>query len=441
MGARWLLAALLAGMALADATPVLAAGTPAVVLRARASRSLDEVLAILAVHDGPLPEGERDVVRRALALTPSSRPELRERLEARLALTDTRLARKQPFRYAGMRALRPYASPFHVAALLPDEGDYADYAAVLRQAIVAGLATSSVPLDLVSYGTGDDDAPRAAAALDSAVQRCDIVVGELLSVPTRALATATRFMGVPLVSPSATDESIGRIGPAVFQVGPTRGERGVALARAMLAGAARKYAVVASQESMRGALVRGFVAEADTLGAKLVRREPYAAGTSDFRMIARSVRAAGAEVLLWDGEGREGEALVRALASEGVNVQLCGDERLAPEQFHNPARSLLDGVVFVGEDWRLPAPVHAMLDSLARARDSKPGALWIRGYLAGRRIAAVIDAGARTPGELSRGLQHRDPASRASGMLDCELDGATLPLFVVQRGRAVEWKP
>ena len=434
---------LLALVCLLLVAPVVAtaANTPSVAQRARAARSLDDVLTLLFAVPGPLAQGEREVVQRAIALTPSSRNELRSRLEARALLADSRAAKKVGRTRAELLAVRPYASPFRVAALLPDSGDYRDYGDAMRHALAAGLATSRLPLDLVAHGTGDDDAPRTADALAAASQECGLVVGELLSVSTRALATATRFMGVPLVSPSATDESIGRIGPNVFQVGPAQRERALVLARAMFAGKAQRYAVVASQSAMRGELVRAFCAEADSLGAKLVRREPYGSGTLDFRMFARSVRAAGAEVVLWDGEPREAEALVRALATEGVGVKLCGGDNLAPDQYHSGARMLLEGVIYVGEDWRLMPPAQATLDSLARAAGDKPGALWTRGWLAGRRIAAAIDAGARTPGELAAQLRHRDGALRAAGMLDCALDGARLPVYVVKRGKAVEWRP
>ena len=418
------------------------AGLPPELERLRKSRSLEELLTALYAAPAPLEVGERELVTRALELTPPERAELRARLQSRLALAALASPRKHSKEPIASRAelmsSRPYASPFRVAALLPDRGDYADYGAQVRGGLAAGLATSQVPLDLWSCGTGDDDAPRAAAALDSAAKRCAIVVGELLSVPTRALATASRFMGLPLVSPSATDESIGRIGPAVFQVGPASRERAQVLANSVLAGKARRVAVVASSRAMDSEFVRSFVAEAESLAGRIVRRDAYASGALEFRSTARAVKASGAEVLLWDGESREAEALVRALAAEGVSVRICGGEALAPEQFHAGARTWFEGVTYVAEDWKLTAPQQAWLDSLARGAGSKAGPLWTRGFLAGRRIAAAIDAGARAPGELAAALRHRESTMREAGMLEVTFEGARLPVYGVQRGKAVE---
>ena len=51
-----------------------------------------------------------------------------------------------------------------------------------------------------------------AAALDSALETSGVVVGELLSVPTVSLATGARIARAVLVSPTATDESVGAVG-------------------------------------------------------------------------------------------------------------------------------------------------------------------------------------------------------------------------------------
>jgi len=95
-------------------------------------------------------------------------------------------------------------------------------------------------------------------------------------------------------------------------------------------------------------------------------------------------------------------------------------------------------VTYVADDWRL-APAHqAVVDSLAQARGERSGALWTRGFLAGRRLADAVAAGARTPSELAARLRHGDSRLRAAGFLDCTRDSATLPVWTVQRGKPVE---
>ena len=68
----------------------------------------------------------------------------------------------------------------------------------------------------------------------------------------------------------------------------------------------------------------------------------------------------------------------------------------------------------------------------------------MRGYLAGRFIAAAVRQGSLCPEELAASLaarvEHADgePALR---FLDCTAEGATLPVYAVTRGRSVAAQP
>jgi ABC-type branched-subunit amino acid transport system substrate-binding protein len=273
------------------------------------------------------------------------------------------------------------------------------------------------------------------------VKRCDIIVGELLSQPTLSLATAATATGMTLVSPTATDERIGRVGPQVFQVGPGPVARARALAEVVLGVSARSVAVVGSAAGIKSAFADAFVAEAKARGGRVARREAARTGGSDVVQQAQGLKASGADVLFWDGATRDLEALVRALATEGASLRVCGGPTLAPDGMRASVRPLLEGVTWVAEDWKLDPRARAYVDSAAGVAGSRPGSLWTRGFLAGRAIAAAIDAGARCAPEVAARLRNHDAALAAVGLLESERAGATLPVFVVQRGKVVSAAP
>ncbi len=401
---------------------------------------LDDLLWLLRLPPASTGESELALVDAALARAPAGRGQLRQRLLARRAAAAP--ARRGDPPLPLLDGLRPWASVFRVASLLPDSGDYAGHTRILRAALAAGLRARRPPggrtIALDTLGTGDSDPARAAALFEEATARSDLVVGELLSVPTQALATAAVARGVVLVSPTATDERIGRIGPRVFQVGPGAGARARALAEAVLGGAPRAVAIVGSAAGIRGAFAHAFAAEVAARGGRVVRREPARRLGTEAARQAASIKASGAEVLLWDGPARDAETLVRALAGEGAAVRICGGPALAPEGMRPSARGLFEGVTWVADDWRLPAAERARVDSLAAATGTPSGSLWTRGYLVGRLIAAAIGGGARTPNELARALRATDSTLAAGNVLDATREGATLPVFVVRNGRAVE---
>jgi ABC-type branched-subunit amino acid transport system substrate-binding protein len=420
--------------------PVSAERTRAIAAWAR-SADLDALLRLLRYDSAQLGPDEKPIAEAALQRTPAARADLHRRLEARRDLVDARAGRKGARNVADIEALRPHQSIWRIGVLLPDRGDYAGYAASVLAALEAGLAYghgAAGPFTLEFHGTGDAEPARAAAALDTAAATCGVIVGELLSEPTFALAAGTRIAGLPLVSPTATDEAIGSAGPAVFQVGPANAQRGAELVRALLADKPRKVAILTSSGAAKGPLVGSFAAAAESLGATIVRRDTYAPGTTDFRTLARAIRTFGAEVLFWDGDTREAVLLLRQLGADGISVRVCGGTALAPEQFHAGEKVLIEGVTYVADDWRLAPAQQSVVDSLAQSRGEHAGALWTRGFLAGRRIADAVAAGARTPSELAARLRHRDANLRAAGFLDCTQDSATIPVWTVQRGKPVE---
>lgn len=405
---------------------------------------LADLLFVLRRPPEQLGAAEGGLLRAALGRVPAPRQALRERLEARLArVAPSRAPRDLAARLALRPVLDPRASVFRLGLLLPDSGDYAAYGVAVRAGVEAALADANSvslrPVETWNWPTGDDEPARAARAADSAAAAAGAVIGPLLSVPSFAAAGALAARGTPLLSPTATDETLGLAGNAVFQVGPSGARRGVALAGAALA-AGRRVAMLTDGDYESAALARGFVASAAAAGADIVWRGTYAAGHPDFRAIARDIKASQADVLFWDGEPRDGAQALRALSREGARLQVCGGEALAPERHHADARPLLEGALWVDEDWSLPRGIQGRLDSLATALgEERAGSLYVRGYLSGRFVCAAVLAGALDPAEIAGFLAARRdslPGPQRAGFLDCAREGARLRVHAVQKGRS-----
>ena len=398
----------------------------------------DDLAWLLRRPAGSLGALEVPLVDAALARTSAERTERRQRWLARRAFVAPRQLKRGEVPLPALTALRPEASVFTVGSLLPDSGEYAGYSRAVRAALAEGLRhgrpAGAHALKLDTLGTGDSDPARLAEGYARLASRCDVIVGELLSVPTLSLATAANAAGVVVVSPTATDERIGGMGPRVFAVGPGPRERARALADAVLGRDAVSAAISGSATGVQGAFADAFADEVVARGGRIVRREAVRTQPGELTQQVGSLKASGASVLFWDGPARDAEGLLRLLAGEGVSLRLCGGPALAPEGMRANVRPLLEGVAWVVDDWRLAEPMRAHLDSVARAGGGKPGSLWTRGFIAGHAIAAAVDRGARTPGEISEILRGRAPAAT----LDPALTASTLPVYVVKNGRAQE---
>jgi ABC-type branched-subunit amino acid transport system substrate-binding protein len=431
---------------LAAATPGADRDRALIAWAARAS--LAELMFVLRRPPSDLAGPEARLVRAALDRAPASRKALRRRLGLRLAMADPAGAKQAWADWARGGAAppaRPRASVFRVGALLPDRGDYESYGQDLRIGLEAGFAhhnsMAALPIELVTRATGAGEPARVAAALDSAADESGVLVGELLSVPTIALATGARLLEVPLISPTATDEDVGTVGTAVFQVGPSGLQRGRSLARSVIDSGPGRVGILVSNRNETDSFARGFAALAESLGATIVWRETYATGNLSFREASRAIKSKGVQILFWDGDPREVEALVRQLARDKVSVRMCGGSDLDPTAHHAATRALLEGVQFVGFDWVLAPSSRVVLDSLVATR-GEPAANRVHaaGYLAARLIGSAVANGALCPEELSAALEQRvgkDPYLAQRGFFDWAPEEADLVVYVVRGGRAV----
>lgn len=416
-------------------------------LRGWADRaSLADLMFVLRHDASALGAAEPSLVRAALQRCPADRAALRARLQLRLALCDPARSRKEQGTLTDLvpsLPVRPRGSVYRIGVLVPDSGSYVGYGrAVLAGLTAALLDANSVThytVSLDTWGTGDDRPAHAARAADSAAATCGALVGELLSVPTYAVASTARLLGVPVVSPTATDEELGDVSSAVFQIGPSGARRGELLAKSLLATGVRRVGVLVDEDRAGESFNTGFAAAMKKGGAEVAWSATYPSG--DFRNAMRGIEARKLEALFWDGDHRDASALLRALAREQVSLKLVGGESLSPEQAHSDVKLLLEGVRYVGEDWTLPVGIKARLDSLAQANgDERAGSLYVRGYLAGRLLCDAPRAGALAPEEVTEYLRGRldtNPIAAARGFLDCVGLGAQLPVFVVQRGKSV----
>ncbi len=405
--------------------------------------TLAELMYVLRRDPAELGAVEAVLVQRALQLAPEGRAELRARLAARLALLDAARTRKRmgPLADALVRFMPgERASAFRVGLLIPEGESYADFATALRGGLETGLASTAatIPAEIRTWTTGEDDPARAGAALDSAARHSGVLVGELLSTPTLLLAAGARAWGTPLVSPTATDESIGASGPRVYQIGPSGFERGERLARAMPLNGQR-VGILTSGPPV-SPFVRGFAETAEGSGATIVMKATYASGAT-FRAEVRELMAKKVEVLFWDGEAREAVALLRMLSREGASMKICGGQALAPEQHHAEAHFLLEGVQYVGDEFVLPRSLGQTLERESMERTGSPvGPVFVRGWLAGHAIRAALDAGALCPEEIAAELEKRRMPGeflRTHGFLAPGVPDLTLPVYAISRGKAI----
>ena len=206
-------------------------------------------------------------------------------------------------------------------------------------------------------GTG----PGAEAAVRAAVEAgADAVVGPLFSAEAEPAGAAAEALGVTLLAPLATDQSVGQGRRFVFQANPTFPARGRAMARYAVGRLGLNRLGAASESGTLSADMAGaFATEARRLGATVAFEEGLA--------------SAGA----WEDLDREvGEAALRSV--QAVYLPVTG--RDAPRYASDALRSL-DALGSLG---RTPRPLGNTewegLAPSAAARATRLGAVFTQDF-------------------------------------------------------------
>jgi len=230
------------------------------------------------------------------------------RLEARSPRDNWTLAALESIGTGGRPARRYLVpsgdvKPDRVGVLVPLTGRYAVLGNAFYEA--AQLATTAANLEFgTEFGlqledTGADPVVAALAARKLCTDDGSIaVLGGLLSGPTAATAVVCDMYGVPLVSPTATNDNIWELGPAVFQTNVT-GLYEVRLLAQLATSILLKHRFAIlhpdTPEGRRHALV--FTTEIESRGGEIVASASFPPQGTDFKDPILAVRKARPEVI------------------------------------------------------------------------------------------------------------------------------------------------
>jgi ABC-type branched-subunit amino acid transport system substrate-binding protein len=149
-----------------------------------------------------------------------------------------------------------------------------------------------------SIGIDVRDTQRNADTINNAVAQLGAhpsiigIIGPVFSDETMIAASAAMEQQIPLISPTATDDSIAFTGDYIFQANSTPSIRGKILAQyAVNVLGARRIAVVASDAPFAATQADSFAVEVQRLGGTIIFDRRYRRGEADLRHHFRALRS------------------------------------------------------------------------------------------------------------------------------------------------------
>jgi ABC-type branched-subunit amino acid transport system substrate-binding protein len=143
-------------------------------------------------------------------------------------------------------------------------------------------------------------------AIRAAQELCEredvpVIIGELESEITAAVAAVAQANEVVLLAPTATETGITGIGPYIFQLNSTLKDRGEMIAEYAVSGLGMKrFAVLYNADDYGKAMSDAFVQKVKLLGGEILAEKWYFEGTKDLGQQFKAIREVGIRRMVKD---------------------------------------------------------------------------------------------------------------------------------------------
>jgi branched-chain amino acid transport system substrate-binding protein len=227
------------------------------------------------------------------------------------------------------------------------------------------------------------------------VDKVSVVIGEVTSSNTLAMAPIAQENKVPLFSPAATNVKVTQIGNFISRACFTDDFQGVVMAKFALDTLKKKKGLIIidnSNDYSKG-LAAAFKAEFLKSGGKLATEEnlTYVQKDTDFQSLLRKVKRANPDVIFLPGYYQEVGLIIKQARALGITAPfLGGDGWDSPKLFEIAGPSIAGNYIsshFAPDD--KDPKVQAFVKDYEKAYKTKPGAMAALGYDA---IGIVVDA-------------------------------------------------
>jgi branched-chain amino acid transport system substrate-binding protein len=212
-----------------------------------------------------------------------------------------------------------------------------------------------------------------------------VVIGALASSVTLACAPVAEREKVLLLSPGSSSDLISEAGDYIFRIAPRDSYDGEFLARAMSRDFGVKSAAILHLDNDFGVgLMKSFVAAFEGNGGKVVMRESFPMGSSDFRTQITKLKTGTFDALLLIAAGNENVVALRQIREIGLKTQMFAPSTLNDPDLIRLAGESANGVIFSAASFdgiKNDPAVKAFFEAFSRAyRDKQPTTFTAYGY-------------------------------------------------------------
>lgn len=226
------------------------------------------------------------------------------------------------------------------------------------------------------------------------VNQVKLVIGDMTSGVTLAIAPIAEKEHVVILAPGASNPKVREAGDYIFRNWASDNFDGEAMAKYLTSRLEKKRAAVIYVNNEYGSgLAQAFEKSFVGNGGTLILKEDYEQGTSDFRNILTKVREANVDCVYLPGHPRENGILVRQLRELRINTTIAANLSVESPDFYNIAKEAGEGIFFSTPAFDLSSNernISKFIEDYQAKYGSKPDATAGHGYDAANIMLQAI---------------------------------------------------
>jgi branched-chain amino acid transport system substrate-binding protein len=217
-----------------------------------------------------------------------------------------------------------------------------------------------------------------------AQDKVKVILGEVASTNSLAMAPKAQAAQVPMITPSSTNEKVTAVGDYIFRVCFIDPFQGLVMAKFAIENLkVKKAAVLRDQKSDYSiGLSEVFAAKFEEMGGKIVGTEAYSQGDTDFRAQLTAIKGTKPEAIFIPGYYTDVGVIARQARELGIKATLLGGDGWESEKLFEIGGSAIEGSYYANhysvDD---PSPtVQKFLTDYKKAYGAVPDSLAALGY-------------------------------------------------------------
>jgi branched-chain amino acid transport system substrate-binding protein len=264
------------------------------------------------------------------------------------------------------------------------------------------------------------------------------VIGEVASALSLAAAPVCQEYGVPMISPSSTNERVTKVGDKIFRVcfiDAFQGYVGAKFAKENRN--ATKVAILYDQAAPYSAgLAAEFEKHFKSMGGTITSKQAYNAGTQDFSAQLNSIQSTSPEMIYVPGYYTDVANIAIQARRLGIKAPLLGGDGWDSAKLTEIGGAAIEGSFYSNhaspDD---PSPkIQGFIEKYKKAHNETPDALAALGYdAAGVLFEAIKRAGTTDGGPLAKAIAETKGYDGVTGTITIDKDrNAVKPAVVLE---------